>query len=106
MLLTRRWIVLHAFAVLIALSGGCRAEKADLEFGRYLASECVACHRNATADGAIPNIFGMAEARFTVLIEAYRNKRLPNPIMQNVAVRLKDDEIAALAHFFAVTKKP
>ena len=86
--------------------GAALAQKADLEFGRYLATECMTCHRSATAGGAIPNIFGMAEARFIVLIKAYREKQLPNPVMQSVASRLKDDEIEALAHFFAMTKKP
>jgi cytochrome c len=86
--------------------GASLAQKADLEFGRYLATECMTCHRSATAGGAIPNIFGMAEARFIVLIRAYREKQLPNPVMQSVASRLKDDEIDALAHYFSVTKKP
>lgn len=87
-------------------SGACLAQKGDLEFGRYLATECLTCHRSATAGGAIPNIFGMAEPRFIVLIKAYRDKQLPNPVMQSVAGRLKDDEIDALAHYFYVTKKP
>lgn len=87
-------------------SGACQAQKGDLEFGRYLATECLTCHRSAITGGAIPNIFGMAEPRFVVLIKAYRDKQLPNPVMQNVAGRLKDDEIDALAHFFAVTKRP
>ena len=82
------------------------AQKADLEFGRYLATECMTCHRSAIAGVAIPNIFGMAEPRFIVLIKAYRDKQLPNPVMQSVASRLKDEEIEALAHFFSVTKKP
>jgi cytochrome c len=88
------------------LSGPCLAQKADLEFGRYLASECLTCHRSATAGGAIPNIFGMSEARFIVLIKAYRDRQLSNQVMQSVASRLKDDEIDALAHFFSVTKRP
>jgi cytochrome c len=87
-------------------SSACLAQKVDLEFGRYLATECLTCHRSATVGGAIPNIFGMSEPRFTVLIKAYRDKQLPNPVMQSVASRLKDDEIDALAHYFAVTKKP
>ena len=91
---------------LTVLSGACLAQKGDLEFGRYLATECLTCHRSGTAGGAIPNIFGMAEARFIVLIKAYRDKQLPNPVMQSVASRLKDDEIDALAHYFSVTKKP
>jgi cytochrome c len=95
-----------ATVVLIASSGPSLAQKADLEFGRYLATECLACHRGGTAAGTIPNIFGMGEARFIVLIKAYRDKQMPNPVMQSVASRLKDDEIDALAHYFAVTKKP
>lgn len=82
------------------------AQKGDLEFGRYLAAECLTCHRSATAGGAIPNIFGMAEPRFIALVKAYRDKKLPNEVMQAIAGRLKDDEIDALAHYFAVTKKP
>jgi cytochrome c553 len=31
---------------------------------------------------------------------------LPNPVMQNIAGRLSDDEIAALAVFFSTTKRP
>jgi cytochrome c len=91
---------------LIVLSGPSLAQKSDLEFGRYLATECVTCHRGGTAGGAIPNIFGMAEAKFITLIKAYRDKQLPNPVMQSVAGRLKDDEIDALAHYFLVTEKP
>ena len=91
---------------LIVFSTATLAQKGDLEFGRYLATECMTCHRSATVGGAIPNIFGMAEPRFIVLIKAYRDKQLPNPVMQSVASRLKDDEIDALAHFFAMTKKP
>ena len=48
----------------------------------------------------------MAEPQFIALIKAYRDKQLPNPVMQSVASRLKDDEIDALAHYFSVTKKP
>ena len=48
----------------------------------------------------------MAEPRFSVLIKAYRDKQLPNQVMQSVAGRLKDDEIEALAHYFSVTKNP
>jgi cytochrome c len=98
--------VLCVAAALAVWSGPCLAQKVDMEFGRYLATECVTCHRSATAGGAIPNIFGMAETKFTALIKAYRDKQLPNPVMQTVASRLKDDEIDALAHFFSVTKKP
>jgi cytochrome c len=79
----------------------------DLELGRYLATECMTCHRSAgqpttgAAGGAIPKIHGMAEPTFIEVVKAYRAKQLPNAVMQTVAARLKDDEIEALAAFFA-----
>jgi len=48
----------------------------------------------------------MAAPRLTILIKAYRDKQLPNPVMQTIAGRLKDDEIEALAHYFSITKSP
>jgi cytochrome c len=78
----------------------------DIELGRYLAGQCLTCHRAATAAGAIPNIFGMAAPRFATLIKAYREKQLPNPVMQSVAAGLKDEDIEALAAYFAATKRP
>jgi cytochrome c len=102
-----RWSAASGIAIVLAgLAGASPAQKADLEFGRYLATECLTCHRSGTSSGAIPNIFGLEEATFATLLKAYRDKQLPNPVMQTVASRLKDDEINALAHFFAVTKKP
>ena len=93
-------------AVTIAQAHIAWAQKGDLELGRYLASECLTCHRSATATSAIPNIFGMAAPRFITLVKAYREKQLPNEVMQNIAGRLKDEEIEALAHYFAVTIRP
>jgi cytochrome c len=78
----------------------------DIDLGRHLASECMTCHRAATATGTIPNIFGLAEQTFAEVVKAYRDKRLANPVMQNIASRLSDEEIAALASFFASVKKP
>src|SRR5258707_9928564 len=79
---------------------------ADIELGRYLASECMTCHRAATAASTIPNIFGRGEQELSQVIRAYRDRQLPNPVMQTIAGRLKDDEIEALAAYFATTQKP
>jgi len=92
-----------AAASTVALGG---ARSADLELGRYLASECMTCHRAATATSQIPNIFGMSFARMTVLLTAYRDRQIPNPVMQNIAGRLNDEEIASLALFFSTAKQP
>lgn len=77
----------------------------DVELGRYLGTECMTCHRAATATSTIPNIFGLNPATFAQVLKAYRAKELPNPVMQTVAGRLKDDEIEALAAYFATLKR-
>jgi cytochrome c553 len=78
----------------------------DLELGRHLAAECMTCHRSATATSTIPSIVGLNPRTFAEVVRAYRDKRLPNDVMQAIAGRLKDDEIEALAAYFAKLKRP
>jgi cytochrome c len=85
---------------------GAGASAKDLELGRYLATECLTCHRAATATSTIPNIFGLPESHFTEVIRAYREKKLPNPVMQTIAGRLNDEEIESLAAYFATARRP
>lgn len=72
----------------------------DVEYGEYLSSECVTCHR-AGSHGQIPSINGMHEEGFIHVMELYRSKELENPTMQTVAKRLTDEDIAALAAYFS-----
>ena len=99
-----------AAAIAVAAIDACRldaaATGADMELGRYLATECMTCHRTATATSTIPNIFGLAEMHLTEVMKAYRAKALSNAVMQNIASRLSDDEIASLALYFSKTKRP
>jgi cytochrome c553 len=99
-----RWLCPVAFAA--AAMNGTAWAAPDLELGRYLAAECMTCHRGTAPADAIPNIFGMAAPRFTTLVKAYRDGKLPNPVMQNVAGRLKDEDIEALAAYFAQAQRP
>lgn len=106
----RRLLVLAATVAIASAAatrhGAGTSRAADAEFGRYLASECLTCHRTGTATSTIPNIFGMAESTFGIVMRAYRGRELPNPVMQNIASRLTDEEIAALALYFSETKQP
>jgi cytochrome c len=82
------------------------ASAADAELGRYLATECMTCHGASKMDSTIPNIFGKPESLVDQMLKAYRDKLLPNEVMQTVASRLKDDEIAALAAYFRTARRP
>ena len=98
---------------LLALCGGMAlgllspaAHGADVEYGRYLSTECTTCHGVSKAESTIPDIHGLGESHIAEVIKAYRTKALPNPVMQNVAARLGDEEIAALAAYLATAKRP
>ncbi|HET8974199.1 MAG TPA: hypothetical protein VFN63_13030 [Pseudolabrys sp.] len=94
-------------AYLLTIAAGVTASYgADAELGRYLSSECITCHGTAKADSTIPNIFGLGQVHFVEVLRAYRAKALPNPVMQTIASRLNDEDIAALALYFETAKKP
>jgi cytochrome c len=94
-------------AHLLTTSGGVSLSYgADAELGRYLSSECITCHGTAKSASTIPNIFGLGEAHFAEVLRSYRAKALPNPVMQTIAGRLNDEDIAALALYFETAKKP
>lgn len=76
------------------------ALEGDPEYGEYLASECLTCHKqDGTADG-IPSITLWPTEDFVVAMHAYKRKLRPHPVMQMMAGRLNDEEIAALAAYF------
>lgn len=68
--------------------------------GEYLSSECVTCHQTSGRFEGIPPIISWPEATFIAVMNEYREKKRPNPIMQTIAGRLNSDEIAALAAYF------
>jgi len=74
---------------------------ADIAYGEYLAGECVTCHSADGADEGIPNIIGVDAEGFAYMMHAYRKKELENSVMQLVAGRLDDEQIASLAVYFA-----
>ena len=76
-------------------------KNADIAYGEYLAGECVTCHRSGAANDGIPNISGMDADSFVYILQSYRSKELENKVMQLVASRLEDEQIASLAVYFA-----
>ncbi|GIT86682.1 c-type cytochrome [Roseobacter sp. OBYS 0001] len=79
--------------VILAIQG-------DPEYGEYLASECKTCHQTSGANDGIPGITQWPTEDFVVAMHAYKRKLRPHPVMQMMAGRLSNDEIAALAAYF------
>ncbi len=76
------------------------ALQGDPEYGEYLSGECTTCHQASGGDDGIPSITLWPEDQFVVAMHAYKNKQRTHPVMQMIAGRLGDEEIAALAAYF------
>lgn len=79
-----------------------RAEAAgDRALGQYLSAECTTCHQiTGRVTGSIPQIVAWPEDQFIAVMNSYRDKHRDNAIMQTIAGKLNDAEIAALATYF------
>lgn len=72
----------------------------DAEYGEYLSSECLTCHQSDGSAQGIPSITRWPTDDFVVAMHAYKSGLRPHPVMQMMASRLSDEEIAALAAYF------
>ncbi len=73
----------------------------DRELGEYLSAECVTCHQISGRYDGIPVIIGFDPGYFIEVLKDYREHRRDNAVMRNIAAKLSDDEMAALAVYFA-----
>ena len=75
----------------------------DKEYGQHLAGDCVTCHK-ANSNKSIPSINGYDKDVFVTVMLAYKNKEMQNPVMQMIAGRLDNEQIASLALYFNTLK--
>ena len=78
--------------------------EADIDYGEHLSGECVTCHHKAGLSKGIPSINGMDSEVFIALMLAYKAKEMENPVMQMIAGRLDENQIASLALYFSKLK--
>lgn len=84
----------------VALSPEILAIVGDRDYGEYLASECLTCHKADGTSEGIPAITGWPEEDFVIAMHAYKQKIRTNPVMQMMSGALSEEEIAALAAYF------
>jgi cytochrome c553 len=76
----------------------------DRALGEYLSAECVSCHQISGRHQGIPPIVGWPETSFVEIMNEYRFKRRTTPVMQTIAGKFSNEEIAALAAYFGGLK--
>lgn len=99
-------IALAALAVALAGRAEANDTKGDIALGEYLAGECVTCHRAAGPVDGIASISGWPEDAFVAVLRDYRGKVRTNQVMQGFASRLTDQDMVALAAYFASLPAP
>jgi len=72
----------------------------DPAYGEYLSGECTSCHLTSGAASGIPSITRWPVDTFVIAMHAYKDGVRPHPVMQMMAQRLSNEEIAALAAYF------
>ncbi len=72
----------------------------DPAYGEYLSGECTSCHQASGVGGGIPSITNWPADDFVVAMHAYKEGVRAHPVMQMMAGRLSNEEIAALAAYF------
>ena len=89
------------------LIGSAEADDAKLKiYGSHLAQECASCHRPDGANLGIAPIEGWDADRFTTTMKAYQSGEKPNPVMVSVAKSLDDEQLRALALYYASLPRP
>ncbi|MDX8350851.1 c-type cytochrome [Cognatiyoonia sp. IB215182] len=72
----------------------------DPAYGEYLSGECTSCHQASGSASGIPSITNWPTDDFVTAMHAYKVGKRPHPVMQMMAQRLSNEEIAALAAYF------
>ena len=89
-----------AAAALLALTGA--ASAADLPAG---AAACSGCHpARAGVDTTVPRLIGRDAAQIVAAMADFRAGKRPTTIMDRIAKGFTDDEVKAIAAWFAAQK--
>ena len=93
-----------SFALLLAMSQSALADEL-FEYGEYLSSQCATCHRLDAFEGGIPPLGHLPKDYFISAMREYKSGRRSNPAMVSVANALTDEEIDALATYYAAQRQ-
>lgn len=100
--MVRGWAPLTALTgwiLAVPLSTALADDLAD--YGAYLSSACVTCHRAGASDNRIPSLAGRSREDILTALAAFKSGARASPVMQDIAAHLADDEMVALATHYS-----
>jgi cytochrome c len=75
-------------------------------YGENLSRECTSCHRLDGIDNGIPSIVGWDSDQFVITMKFYQEGLRDNAAMMSVAKSLDEEQLQALASYFASLPAP
>lgn len=107
------------FGVVLLLLAGCTEDKsaaatplssadALIAQGNQKSRMCMGCHgpKGISRVASYPSLAGQSEAYLAEQLHAFRSGTRENPMMSSIAVSLSDDDILALAAYYASQSSP
>ena len=95
-----RWLILPLLPLGLLLAA-LPASAGDVEYGAYLAQECSSCHQIHVTKPGIPQIAGLPADYIIQALSWYKEGARENATMRTIARSLDDEQIAALAAYYA-----
>jgi cytochrome c553 len=92
-------------AFVLALAASASAMAQDASHVRLLASNCANCHgTDGKSQGGMPALTGQLKAKLVQDLQEFKAGKRPATIMHQIAKGYTDDELDALAGYFAAQK--
>lgn len=93
-----------ASSLLLATAGFAHAE-GDAAAGKTKSNQCASCHgTSGKGGGPNPALAGIDNAKFATAIADFKSGKRKNPMMEMMAKKLSDADVADLAAYYSSLK--
>ena len=90
----------------LLLVGMATVQASNLNQARYIAANCANCHgTNGNSVGGMESLAGYDRDKFISVMKAFKAGEKPATIMHQISQGYSDEQVAALADFFASQSK-
>jgi cytochrome c553 len=96
---------LLVLALASGAASGAFAQQPDPDLGRNLAAACANCHgTNGASRAGMPGLAGRDPSELARLMQDFRSGKRPATVMHQIAKGYSDEQVAAIAAYFAAQK--
>jgi cytochrome c553 len=96
---------LLVLALVSGAASNALAQQPDPNFGRNLGAACASCHgTNGVTRASIPSLAGRDPSEIARLMQDFGSGKRPATVMRQIANGYSDEQVEAIAAYFAAQK--